>query len=142
MKLLRSYLFISALAFCALACEKTCGCSPAPELDVELSGRWELTRIKYGLTGKVVTAQEAGYKETLDYASDGKFRRLKNDKEEETGSYSTSRIEALAGFNFAIYYSNTTYQPYRVQENTLSLYERSPNGGVLADGATYEYKKL
>ena len=143
MKLWQSYLFISTLVFCVLACgEPMCGCSPAPERDPQLSGRWELTQIRYGLTGVTVTAQEAGYKEVLEYNADATFRRLKNDLDEEKGSFSTAQIKNIAGFTAAIYYQNTTYQPYRVQENTLQLYERSPNGGTLADGATYLYKKL
>ncbi|GAB3269419.1 hypothetical protein GCM10027347_39630 [Larkinella harenae] len=94
------------------------------------------------MTGTVVTAQEAGYKEVLEYATDGTFRRLKNDKEEEKTSFYTSPIQNIAGFKVAIYYTDTTYQPYGVQENTLRLYERAPEGGVLADGAVYEYRKL
>ncbi|GAB3332874.1 hypothetical protein GCM10027299_39740 [Larkinella ripae] len=142
MKLLRSSLLICALIFAATACEKSCGCLPPPERDTQLSGRWELIRIRYGMTGTVATPQEAGYTETLEYAADGTFRRLKNDKEDEKGTYYTDRIENIAGFTIAVYYQNTTYQPYSVQENILRLYERTPTGGTLADGATYEYKKL
>lgn len=143
MKSLQRYLFIGALIFCVLACEEPmCGCSPEPPRDAQLSGQWVLTKIRYGLTGTVVTAQEAGYKETLEYAADGTFRRLKNDKEEEKGAYHTSPIQNIAGFTTAIYYQNTTYQPYSIQENILRLYERAPNDGTLADGATYEYQKL
>lgn len=142
MKMVRNSFFITVLAFWALACDQSKDGSPSPELDTQLNEKWELTQIRYGLTGKVATAQEAGYKETLNYNSDGTFSRLKNDKEEEKGSYKTAKIENIAGFTTAIYYQNTTYQPYRIQENILRLYERAPNGGVLADGATYEYRKL
>ncbi|RRA98552.1 hypothetical protein [Larkinella rosea] len=142
MKKLRNALFIVGFTFGALACNPSKDGSPSPERDTQLSGKWELTQIRYGLTGKVATPQEAGYTETLNYNNDGTFNRLRNGKEEEKGSFTTANIENIAGFTTAIYYQNTTYQPYRIQENILRLYERAPIGGVLADGATYEYRKL
>lgn len=142
MKLCQTSLLLCALILIALGCERSCGCSPAPEQNAPLLGRWELSQIKYGLTGTVATPQQAGYTETLEYYADGTFRRLKNNKEEEKGGFRTAKIDNIAGFTEAIYYQNTTYQPYRLQENALLLYERTPNGGVLADGATYTYRKL
>ncbi|MFD1144140.1 hypothetical protein ACFQ4C_23650 [Larkinella insperata] len=142
MKPFQTSLLLFALIFAALACEPSCGCSPAPEKYSPLVGRWELSQIKYGMTGTVATPQQAGYTETLDYYADGTFRRLKNDREEENGSFRITQIENIAGFTEALYYQNKTYQPYRLQENTLLLYERAPNDGVIADGATYTYRKL
>lgn len=142
MRVLQIFLFIGTLIACVISCEnRLCGCSPAPG-DPKLSGRWELVKIKYGLTGVTATAQQAGYTETLTFSTDGSFQRIKDGQEAEKGAYNIGTSHNEVPYPTAIVYNDKTIQPYQVKQDTLFLYERGPANATVADGSTYTYHKL
>ena len=136
MRVFQIFLFIATIIACVVSCVN----SPSPD-DAQLAGRWQLIKIKYGLTGVTATAQEAGHSESLSFSKDGSFQRWKDGLETEKGTYSTATSPNSVPYSTGIVYNDHTAQPYQVKGDTLFLYERGPVDATVSDGSTYTYLK-
>ncbi|QJW92086.1 hypothetical protein HNV11_23270 [Spirosoma taeanense] len=124
------------------ACTKETVLSSA---DTQLVGHWKLIKITYGFSQVSTTPEKAGYSETIEFNTDGTYRRLTENKDgqkEEKGRFYTDTNPSKTAEAMAIFFPDLNVaQPYSFRDGHLFLYERTPVGATIADGSTYEYSK-
>lgn len=113
--------------------------------DPAIIGRWTLVKITYGFSQVSTTPDKAGYSETLEFNTNGTFRRVVTDQkgqQEQTGNFYTGSNPTKTADPQAVFYSDdNTVQPYSYRDGHLLLYQRGPQQATIADGSTYEYAK-
>lgn len=138
--------FLSSIftGLCVLACSLPgCGCDPViPSL---ITGKWKLERIIYGFppaNGPSFTSDVKNEMYVFD-ESVGKYELLINDVKIESGSFNLDKTadNKPKNLNFV---EEKAYSTYSFAENNkvLSLYQRTPIGAILADGSTFQYRKI
>ncbi|GAB2764572.1 hypothetical protein GCM10027275_02150 [Rhabdobacter roseus] len=134
---------LASVALGVLSLLSACDSPELAQIDAPLVGTWQLDAVTYGLTGITVRGDSLPFTESREYTTEGTFTIKHEERMIETGTFYTGRNSTGLLYQEAVYYpQDTTYQAYEVSsEGRLYLYERSAQGAVLADGATYEYKR-
>ena len=141
MKFLKKQVVSASLVVLSLL--SACDSPELAQVESSVVGTWKLDAITYGLTGVSVRGDSLPYTEFREYTTEGTFTISDGVRTVETGPFYTDRNKTGLMYDEAVYYpTDSSYQPYQLSsEGRLYLYERNAQGAVLADGATYEYKR-
>lgn len=138
--------FISGIVIglCVLACSvPSCGCDPV--MPSFITGKWRLEKIIYGYPPPNSPSFSTDVKNQV-YVFDealSKYEVLEDNIKIESGSFLLERSADNRSQNLN-FIEKKTYSTYTFTENNkvLSLYQRTPVGAVLADGSTFQYRKI